>query len=346
MLNFFEGIEVESVATAVSRSRVPVEVRCKDLIDVKKARRLMKSTGFRKLSIADEKYCTSDLCVTAAKALFQSGFRPKEIGAVIFITQTADYFSPSSSYLIQDQLGLDHDTLVFDINLGCSGFVYGLYVAASLLSNMERKVLVCCGDTSSRTAYPLDTSMLSIAGDAGAAAIVGKKRNAPEKKMCFHINSYGEKAKCIYMPRGAYRAPKLMDNGHLTTDPENYGVMHGTKVTDFTLDYVPPNIVELLKYSSMKIDDVEITLLHQANKLMVTAIGDALRLPAENVPFVADEIGNVSSASIPACFTEMKKRGKWKPYERILLSGFGIGMSIASVILKKNEIKVLETIDI
>lgn len=346
MLNFFEGIEVEAVATVVSKTRIPVEIRCSDLIDEKKAKRLMKSTGFRKLSIANEKYCTSDLCVTAAEALFQSGFRPEEIGAVIFITQTADYFSPSSSYLIQEQLGLDHDALVFDINLGCSGFVYGLYVAASLLSNMERKVLVCCGDTSSRTAYPLDTSMLSIAGDAGVSAIVGKKRKATQKKMFFNINSYGEKAKCIYMPRGAYRAPKLIENGHLTTDPENYGVMHGTEVTDFTLDYVPPNIVKLLKFASMEVADVEISLLHQANKLMVTAIGDALGLPAENVPFVTEEIGNVSSASIPACFTEMEKLGQWKPYRRILLSGFGIGMSIASAILKDNEIKVLETIEI
>ncbi len=344
MLHSFEGIELEAVATVVSKVRIPVEIRCKNLIDSKKAKRLMKSTGFYKLSIADNAYCTSDLCVTSAKALLKECARPEEIGAIIFITQTADYFSPSSSYLIQDQLGLDHDTLVFDINLGCSGFVYGLYIAASLLSSMERKVLVCCGDTSSRTAYPLDTSMLSIAGDAGAAAIIGK--SDMNKKMFFNINSYGEKAKCIYMPRGAYRAPKRMENGVLTEDPDNYGVMHGTEVTDFTLDFVPPNIKELLDYAAMKTEDVDIALFHQANRLMVRSIGDSLGLPDEKAPFVTDEIGNVSSASIPACFTEMERRCIWKPVDKILLSGFGIGMSIASVILKHNEINILETLEI
>ncbi len=346
MLNSFEGIELEALSTVVSKTRVPVEIRCKNLIDEKKAKRLMKSTGFHKLSIADHAYCTSDLCVAASKALLKDCVLPQEIGAIIFITQTADYFSPSSAYLIQDQLGLDHDTLVFDINLGCSGFVYGLYVAASLLSNMDRKILVCCGDTSSRTAYPLDTSMLSIAGDAGAAAIVGKKSGTPEKKMFFHIKSYGEKAKCIYMPRGAYRAQKLMENNMLTMDPDNYGVMHGTEVTDFTLDYVPPNITDLLAYAAMNTDEIDIAFLHQANRLMVTSIGDALSLPSDKVPFVTENIGNVSSASIPVCFTEMKKHGVWGNFKKILLSGFGIGMSIASVVLKDNEVKVLETMEI
>lgn len=346
MLNVFEGLELEAIAATVSKTRVPVEVRCQDLIEEKKAKRLIKSTGFRKLSIADDQYCTSDLCVAAAKALFRNGFQPEDVGAVIFITQTADYFSPSSGYLIQDQLGLDHDVLVFDINHGCSGFVYGLYVAASLLSNMARKVLVCCGDTSSRTAYPLDTSMLSIAGDAGAAAIVGKNLNATKKKMYFHIESYGEKAKYIYMPRGAYRAPKLMENGKLTMDAENYGIMHGTEVTDFTLDYVPQNIKELLQYASMDVEEVDVALLHQANRLMVTSIGEALELPAEKVPMVTGEIGNVSSASIPVCFTEMEKLGQWTSHPRLLLSGFGIGMSIASAVLENQDIKVLETIEL
>ncbi len=346
MINAFDGVALEALAVTVSANRVPVAVRCKDVIDEKKAKRLVRSTGIAKLSIVDEQYCTSDLCVAAAEALIESGVQREEIGAIIFITQTPDYFSPASAYIIQNKLGLNREALVFDINLGCSGFVYGLYVAASLLSNMDKKVLVCCGDTSSRTAYPLDTSMLSIAGDAGAAAVVSKGNNVLAQRMCFHIESFGERAKTLYMPRGAYRLPKLMKEGNLTTDPGNYGVMNGTEVMDFSLNFVPDNIRKLLEYADIDSKSLNYALLHQANQLMVVSLANELGLPFEKVPFVAGDIGNVSSASIPVCFTEMKRQDKWGEHERILLSGFGIGMSIASVVLENNEPMILETMEI
>ena len=341
MIGRLSRVGIEAVGAVVSKNRVSVEERCKDLLPAKKASRLAKGTGIYNLSIAEPEVCTSDLCFQAAESLFANGWNRNDIGAVIFITQTADYLTPATSYYLQERLRLPKDIIAYDVNLGCSGFVYGIFQAASMLAFLEgRKVLLMVGDTSSRNAFPQDTGLLSIAGDAGAAAIIGRSETS---EAVFHIESFGERADMLLVKRGGYRDLRLTENGQLTDTIENYCHMDGLGVMAFSLEDVPKNIECLFDYAALGAEEVELALVHQANSMIVSSLADKLGIPREKMPFRSEDIGNTSSASIPVLMSEMQRRGEFKPSGKVLLSGFGVGMSVASAIVDLSHTKVLET---
>ena len=224
MIGLLKDVGIEALTATVAKNCVPVEEVLKDLMSEKKAKRLAHGTGIEALSIAPPEICTSDLCFDSAQRLFAE-IDQSEIGALIFISQTADYLTPATSYYLQHRLGLPHDILAFDVNLGCSGFCYGVFLAGTLLPALGgRKVLICCGDTSSRNVHPEDSSMLSLAGDAGAAAVVAPMQGSD---LCYHIESFGEMADYLLVARGGYRAPRIADETGLSLHRDNYFVMDG-----------------------------------------------------------------------------------------------------------------------
>ncbi len=177
MIARLDDLHIAALTVTVSSNIVPVSERCAKLFSANKIRRLMKQTGVESLSVVREGICASDMCCDAAERLFAAGAAKREdIGAIIFLSQTPDYINPATSYLLQARLDLLDDVVAFDVNLGCSGYVYGLYLAATMLGNMPegRKVLLCCGDSGSRLIHPLDSSTMPIMGDAGAATIIDK----------------------------------------------------------------------------------------------------------------------------------------------------------------------------
>ena len=144
-------INLECVSSVISKNIVPVEEYCAGLASPKKLRKIIDGTGFESLSIADIDVCCSDMCFQAANHVFNEGGISKDsIGALIFISQSQDYRNPATAYILQDRLKFSDELIAFDISLGCSGFVYGLYVAASILSNLDdQKVMILCGDVGS-----------------------------------------------------------------------------------------------------------------------------------------------------------------------------------------------------
>lgn len=340
MLGTLHGVGVDYVTATISQNCVPITDVLKKIMPEKKAIRLSKGTGIKSLSLADSTICTSDMCVESAERIFCKVDR-QDIGALIFITQTPDYLSPATSYLLHDRLGLSHDVLAFDINLGCSGFCYGIFLASLLLPAIEgKKVLLLCGDTSSRNAYPLDSSMLSIAGDAGAAAIIGIRPE--DETISYNIESYGELANLLLIARGGYRDLRIADENGMALRYDNYVVMDGMGVMDFTLKEVPHNISDLLSNTGIKVTDVDFAAFHQANSMIVSMLASNIGLSLEKTPFVSENIGNTSSASIPVCLAEMAARNM--PHTgRCLMSGFGVGMSVASLLLKLDNTVVLPT---
>lgn len=339
MIGLLEDVGIEALTATVARNCVPIEEVLKDLMPEKKAKRLAHGTGIEALSLAPSDICTSDLCCDSASRLLAEIDR-SEIGAIIFISQTADYLTPATSYYLQERLGLSHDILAFDVNLGCSGFCYGVFLAGTLLPALGgRKVLLCCGDTSSRNSYPADSSMLSIAGDAGAAAVVVPMQGG---NLCYHIESFGEMADYLLVARGGYRAFRIADEEGLALRKDNYVVMDGMGVMNFTLDEVPRNIQALLDFAKLNISAIDRAILHQANAMVVRTLAARIGIEEERAPFVCGRIGNTSSASIPVCLAEL---ASFDAYEggRFLLSGFGVGMSIASLLMDFSEVRVLET---
>ena len=325
MLVTVENACIESVCAVVSNKNITVEERLKN---DKKASRLKKITGFESFSIAEDGVCASDFCVKAAEKIIE---KTDEIRALIFITQTPDYFMPSTSHILQKRLNLSENILAFDISLGCSGFVYGLYVASSLLQSIQDgKILLLCGDTSTRNIFDDDVSCLSIFGDAGAAAIISKAKG---KKIFFNLQTFGKLSDTIIIKRGAYR-----ERGEINRD--NFVHMNGLSVMNFSVNYAPKNITELMKYA----DSLEIGMffLHQANKSILENIAAQLKIPLEKVPFRSSHIGNTSSASIPIILSEMRRLNEPTNYLS-LISGFGVGMSIASAIIDFTELNCLPT---
>ncbi|WP_027397431.1 ketoacyl-ACP synthase III [Anaerovibrio lipolyticus] len=337
------GIHVESLATTVMRQRIPVEERCVNLLPEKKIKRLANGTGFAAFSIAPDGVCASDFCVHAAKKLMEVGaLHPEDIGAVIFVTQTPDYTIPATSHIIQDRLGLPKTLLAFDVNQSCAGFVYGIYIAASLLSNLGKKVLLCFGDTTSRKAFPGELTFMSIIGDGGGVAVVEKRKSSSECLYSFH--TYGERYQAIIEVRGGERKKKNYGiDGLMVQEKENYSKMDGMGVMDFTLNEVPDDINSLFRFANITRDDVEIALFHQANRMIVENLAVKLGLPIERVPFRCGMIGNTDMASIPVCITELKRLGEWKPYHKVLLSGFGAGLAVASMLIDFSDMMVMET---
>lgn len=343
MIGTIKDVGIDCLTATVSKARIPVAKRCAGLISEKKAARLAKNTGFTKLSVAAPGICTSDLCVEAAERLFSSSAKKDEIGAIIFITQTPDYPAPATSYVIQEQLGLATDVLCFDISLGCSGFVYGVYVASSMLSNLSKKVLLLVGDVV-QDFMPGDITGRAINGAAGAAAIIGRRAPVMERRIDYNITSHGAKHRILIVPRGGARAPKITnEHGDFLPIQENFGTMDGAEVMNFSTYEAYENVHALLEYSHLDAEALDVVFLHQANLTIVDTLRERLGITAEKTPFASCEVGNTSSASIPVCMAEMKRLGQYVPPKQALLSGFGIGMSAATVVMDLSETKILET---
>ena len=339
MLVNIENVALEVIAACVSKNRVTVEERLQNFVADKKISRLKKGTGFEAFSIADKNLCTSDLCMVAAENIFSNTeIKKSEIRAIIFITQTPDYILPATSYILQDRLGLNRECAAFDINLGCSGFVYGIYVASSLSQNLDGKILLMCGDTGTRNIHEEAVAGLSVFGDAGTAAIVSKRQGS---KIFFNIQTFGEFSDAIFMARGAYRNSLIVKDNSLNV-PENFASMDGAKVADFSTKFLPQNLNDLMKFANVDISDIGGFFLHQANKMILQNIASQLKLTEEKVPFKSARIGNTSSASIPVTLCEMKRLNEPVNFLSVL-SGFGVGMSIASAIVDLTNLICLPT---
>ncbi|MBQ7198216.1 MAG: ketoacyl-ACP synthase III [Selenomonadaceae bacterium] len=339
MLFTVENAALEIVSAYVSKNRVTIEERLKNLVADKKISRLKKGTGFEAFSIADENICASDYCAAAAEKIFATTeIKQSDIRAIIFVTQTPDFFLPSTSHVLHNRLNLPRDAVAFDINLGCSGFVYGLYVAASLVQNLDGKILLLCGDTVTRNIFADDISCLSVFGDAGTAAIISKRHG---EKIFFNVQTYGELKDVILMQRGAYRNKLFVENNSLNVR-ENFVTMDGAAVMDFSTKFVPKNLADLMNFAQVDESRIANFFLHQANRLMLQNIASQLQIPFEKVPFKSARIGNTSSASIPVTLCEMKRIEEPINFLSVL-SGFGVGMSLASAVVDLTNLICLPT---
>lgn len=340
-------IKIEGVAATISQNIIPVVEYCEGLATEKKLRRIIKETGFESLSVSDNETCTSDMCFQAAENLFNNGgFNKDDIKALIFISEMPDYTAPATAYILQDRLKLNKNLVAFDINLGCSGFVYGLYVASSLLSSLDgegqdAKVLICCGDVRPRNEKAQNINSGVIFGDAGACAIVSK--NSEENFTLFNIDSYGERWNKLYKNDSTRYIKNVLAGKIEQGDFIGTRFMDGAAIMDFTLFEVVDNIKGLICAAQISKDEIGAYLFHQPQKMLVNDMAEKLGLNPETVIQNAGKIGNTSSASIPLLLTEIGADWNKRANKKTLMSGFGVGLSVASTILNLDNLKVMET---
>lgn len=332
MLNKFENVSIDVISACLPYNVPSLVEYAPDLITEKEVKRFVKNTGFSHLAIADDDITASDLCFRAAENIFKnSAYNKQEIDALIFVSQTPDWYLPATSHYLQHKLGLSEDILCFDINEGCSGYVQGLYLASVLVQSKQcQKVLLLAGDTISKITNPHDRATRLIFGDAGTASIIS---NSDHRDCYFNINTYGARYKAIITENTRHRnTPPNSASRHLSLD--------GMGIMDFTLNDVPTNMHKLMDYSNCTDADIDYYFCHQANKLILTALADKIGVEHAKIPFGAEKTGNTSSASIPLLLCQ----NKYTDLHKVMLCGFGVGLACASCIFDLTDAEILDVI--
>ena len=309
-------------------------------IDEKTLRKFKKNTGVEGRFVSNEKQTNSDWCYASAeKILSEKNIDRNKVGVLVYITQTADYREPATAMVLQHRLGIGTDCMVFDINLGCSGFVYGLNVVGSMMMQCNAAYgLLMCGETAGREKIPGDQAEADtekiLFGDAGSAALLIKDPDAPD--MNFMSKSDGNGFKALIDPWGFYRNPIKL---------RKVDGMDGVAVFNFSTNEAPELINDLMREMNTTAEDYDYLVLHQANKLIMKQIEKKTGFPEEKSLKSIDYFANTSSASIPTALVHnLADAGEGKA--RFLMSGFGIGLSWSVVdcyIDKKDILPLVKT---
>lgn len=346
----FENVGIKGLAACVPANKV-VNREYTQTFSVEDASAIAEKTGIEERRFALPGTTASDLCCEAADNLLNElNVDRSDVDVLLFVSQTADYRMPASAIILQDRLGLSKDTLAFDINIGCSGYVYGLSVAFMYAQQAHiRKVLLLDGETRSRVYSPKDRKTAFLFGDGGTATLIDK--DDAYGKCSMLMGSDGSRQDLIKMEAGGYRnqssletlTEKVVDDfGNIRSD--EHGYMNGADVFTFLLREIPRNFNNLLSISNYEKDMLDKFFFHQANKYMNDYLGKKLGVPAEKAPQSLHKYGNTSSVSIPLNIVE-HYGGQTIEDEKWLLSAFGVGMSWASAILPAKGIKVLPIIE-
>lgn len=311
----------------------------------KKIKRVVESSGFLNRRIADDEVTTSDLCYKAALDLFEKcNVDMEEIGAVVFVSYTSDFIMPATSYVLHNRLGLSENCICMDVPQACSGYEIGLYQAAMLLNNGCKKVLLLVGDTFNKFTDMFRNNTAPVFGDAGTATLVEYSEDVEPWYFSLHTDSSGYDA--LICKNGGFRNPiknsDFYDDGSFKYEAG----MDGARVFDFTMKRVQNSVLECLEYAKMTAGDMDYFVMHQANKMILQNIAIALGVPLEKMPIgTMTEYGNQCGASIPCTFSNYLKEPFENGKHKVLLCGFGVGLSWANCILDIDNIYVSELIE-
>jgi 3-oxoacyl-[acyl-carrier-protein] synthase-3 len=306
------------------------------------ASQILSKTGVSVRGIAGPDECASDLGVKAAQRLFESGeCSPEEIDFLIFCTQSPDYFTPTTACVMQNALGLPTSCGAIDINQGCSGYIYGLALAKSLVeAGTARNVLLVTADTYMKFINRRDRSLLTLFGDGAAATLIRAVESERELIGPFVLGSDGRGANQIMVKAGGLRcrpstetAIEKEDSAGNWRSDENL-FMDGADVFSFALRTVPPTLQQLLEKSGLALGDIDFIFPHQANKFVLERLRAKLKFPAEKFWIDMEDSGNTVSSTIPIALAKALQQERVKPGDRVALVGFGVGYSWGATMIE------------
>ena len=321
IINEFNSIAIKGIACAVSTNWVSIE-SLKNGENDATLDKFVKTTSVQGHYECGPRQTAADLaCVAARQILEQKKIDLNEVGVLVYVTQYPDYRVPSTACVLQDRLGLAKDCIAFDVNLGCSGFVYGLNIVGSLMQTGNAKYgLLLAGDTPSKGVRS-DNSR-NLFGDASSAALLVREKGASPISIASRTDGSGYKA--ILRPYGYSKHPER---------PDTEGVFDEIDVFNFAIDEAPKLINEMLDAKGLTPDDFDCMALHQANMMIMKQIVRRTKFDKEKMLVSIDRYANTSAASIPLCF--VKKYGEEESPEEIkaLVCGYGVGLSWAAGIV-------------
>jgi 3-oxoacyl-[acyl-carrier-protein] synthase-3 len=301
--------------------------------------KIYQKTGIRERHVVDGEL-VSDLAARAAENLFaEHGIDRNTIDFLLLCTESPDYYLPATACVVQDRLGMKKSIGALDYNLGCSGFIYGLALSKGLIAaGVASRVLLITADTLSRTIHPKDKSTRTIFGDAAAAILV--EASDTDRIGGFVLGTDGSGMDKLIIPAGAWAAPRTQETAAERTNrwgntrsAENL-YMNGPEVLNFTLATVPEAVRQVLEAHSLKLDDVDLFVFHQATLLILEHLRKEIGIPPEKFFMNMENKGNTVSATIPMALRDAADQGKLRPGDRVMAVGFGVGYSWGATIIR------------
>ena len=347
----YKGVGITALSAAVPK-RVINNYEYTEFFPAIEVKEVVDKIGVFERRFTDTDTCSSDLCFAAAeKLLSDNNIDRSEIDLLVFISQTPDYRMPATSIILQHRLGLSNSTIAFDINLGCSAFIYGMSVVYAMMERSGlRKALILDGETRSKVYSPKDRRTAFIFGDAGVAALVERDEKFGEST--FSLNSDGSRENLIKIDAGGYRNPcsvetlkeKVVDEyGNIRSDEQAY--MNGGDVFTFVNREVPRDIKNTLEYTQRDKDSFDFLVFHQANNFINTHVAKKLKLDMDKIPSTIEKFGNTSSVSVPLTIVSELK-DKMAGEKSLLLSAFGVGMTWATAVVPFVDLQISEIVEV
>lgn len=300
--------------------------------------KVAKKVGVNSRHLAGVSETAGDMAEKAARNLFaEYGVSPEEIDFILLCTQSPDYFLPSTACILQNRLEIPTSAGALDYNLGCSGCVYGMAMAKGLIAGgIAKNVLLLTAETYNKYLHPSDKSNRSIFGDGAAACLISTEGMAEIGE--FSLGTDGSGAEKLIVRTGAARYSKstgkseVDDEGHTRYD--DYLYMDGGGIFNFTLDAVPVMMKDILAKNSLTNDCVDYYVFHQANKFMLNTIRKVCVLPKDKFYVNLEETGNTVSSTVLIAMKQCLDAGTIHKGMKVMVSGFGVGLSWGGTILK------------
>lgn len=321
-----------------------------DELSIRSRREIIDQVGIRFRHVAKQEQTASDLCETATrKLLVELNWSVSDIGILVFVSQTPDHLVPGSATQIVSRLGLPSDCLAIDINQGCAGYVYGMSVIMSMMNTFSiPRGLLLVGDTITKMISKSDNALRPIFSDAGSASAFEVDGSVSDIQ--FEFGSKGKDFQAIHIPHGGFRFPTSA--GSLVEETLSEGIsrsnnhlhMNGQAVFTFGLSTVANSISSMLRSTQNSAETIDFLVLHQANQLLNNSIVRKAGFSADQSPSSLREHGNTSCATIPVTLvSELQGQLRTKRL-KLMLAGFGVGLSWGNAILETQNIVCLELI--
>lgn len=292
---------------------------------------IVKRTGIRERRIAQGKATWEIALEAAQQALADAALDPAALDLILVGTVTPDFYTPSVACMVQGKLGAKQ-AFAFDLNAACSGFVYCTDVADSFIrAGKAKNVLVICAETLSRIIDYRDRTTCVLFGD-GAAAAVYQASDAEPGILATYMRADGTLGECLKAGALPVEDPFAADRSYSS----DYRFLHmsGNEVFRFTAAAVPEAIEAVLTQAVLPAQEIDWFVLHQANERILRMITTRYGLNPDKVYMNMDRFGNTSSASIPLCLDEMKRNGLLQKGQRIVLCGFGGGLTYGAALIQ------------
>ena len=295
--------------------------------------KIFQKTGILRRHVAGPTETAVDMAVKAAEKLFSKDhIRPADVDFVILCTQSPDFYLPTSACLVQDRLGIPRSCGSFDINQGCSGFIYGLAAAKGLIeTGSAERVLLLTADTYTRLIRKTDWSVRSLFSDGAAATLVSAMPADPRAKPFigpFVFGTDGSGADRLIVRTGGFRAPVSPGS------EAPYMEMNGPAIFSFVLEQVPRSVCALLEKDRTGFSDVDLFVFHQASSVVLDALRRTMHIPSERFFVNIADHGNMVSSTIPIALCDAHGQGRIRPADTILLSGYGVGLSWGATLIR------------